>query len=56
MQEDPLVESQSAMIAGDKTGQFYGMLVQCIYLLFLSVFAECPNGHKYFIGNVSLAV
>jgi hypothetical protein len=56
MQEDPLTGPQSAMIAG---GQFYGTYLQMhtksIVTNFI-VISECPNGHKTFIGNVSLIV
>ena len=63
MQEDPLTGSQSAMMAGGKIGQFYGTYCTCKYTLIpqshcyfaiILFLLECPNGHKTFIGNVSL--
>ena len=60
MQEDPLTESQSETMVGDETGQFHGTYKYILnllsqYLPFITIlFIECPNGHKTFIGNVSL--
>lgn len=57
MQEDPLVASQAAiLLEKEKTGQFYGeisrMFNETFTLHWYFIFTECPNGHKYFIGNV----
>ena len=57
MQGDPQTELQSTMTAGDKTGQFYGSSkINAIFIIIENVFAECPSGHRTFIGNVSLIV
>ncbi len=65
MQEDPLAGPQSATIAGGRIGQFYGTYLQINihfkstshYNIFIFILlSECPNGHKTFIGNVSLLV
>lgn len=50
MPEDPLPNVRNAFI---DQGQFYGKTNFVSAQLTLLIFAECPKGHPYFIGDVS---
>lgn len=50
MPEDPLPSVRNAIIDG---GQFYGKIIIVLNYYSLFNFTECPNGHPYFIGEVS---